>query len=62
MNQKQHDDGDQEAFSAISSSASTTIFGFLALIFMRFGIGADLGIVMAKLFSPLSVSWYLCHV
>ncbi len=37
-----------KASTAISSSASTTLFGFLALIFMRFRIGADLGIVMAK--------------
>lgn len=37
-----------KASTAISSSAMTTLFGFLALIFMRFGIGTDLGIVMAK--------------
>lgn len=47
----------REAFTAVSSSAMTTVFGFLALIFMRFKIGPDLGIVMAKgiLFSFLSV-------
>lgn len=51
----------KRAFSAISSSASTTIFGFLALIFMRFGIGADLGIVMAKgiVFSFISVMVFM---
>lgn len=47
----------RRAFTAISSSAMTTVFGFLALIFMRFKIGPNLGIVMAKgiLFSFLSV-------
>lgn len=47
--------------SAISSSALTTIFGFLALIFMRFRIGSDLGIVMAKgiLFSFVSVMIFM---
>ncbi|MDD7593197.1 MAG: MMPL family transporter [Peptoniphilaceae bacterium] len=34
--------------TAISSSAATTFFGFLALLFMQFRLGADLGIVMAK--------------
>ncbi|HHT24215.1 MAG TPA: MMPL family transporter [Clostridiaceae bacterium] len=38
----------RKALTAIASSAMTTVFGFLALIFMRFRIGADLGIVMAK--------------
>ena len=38
----------QKSITAIASSALTTVFGFLALIFMRFRIGADLGIVMAK--------------
>jgi len=37
-----------KASTAISSSALTTLFGFLALIFMRFRIGSDLGTVMAK--------------
>ncbi|NLJ70554.1 MAG: MMPL family transporter [Clostridiaceae bacterium] len=37
-----------KALTAVASSAMTTVFGFLALIFMRFRIGADLGIVMAK--------------
>ncbi len=47
----------RESFTAVSSSAMTTVFGFMALIFMRFKIGPDLGIVMAKgiLFSFLSV-------
>ena len=46
---------------AIASSAATTFFGFLALLFMQFRIGADLGIVMAKgiLFSFLTVLLFL---
>ena len=46
-----------ESFSSIMASSVTTICGFLALIFMRFRIGADLGIVLAKgiFFSLLSV-------
>lgn len=34
--------------SAIAASALTTVFGFLALVFMRFRIGADLGINLVK--------------
>ena len=49
--------GIQKSVTAIASSAMTTVFGFLALIFMRFSLGADLGLVMAKgiLFSFISV-------
>lgn len=36
------------SFSSIISSASTTIIGFLALCFMRFSIGKDLGLALAK--------------
>ena len=36
------------AFSSVSSSALTTIVGLLILLFMRFTIGADMGLVMAK--------------
>ncbi len=36
------------SFSSISGSALTTIVGLLALVFMRFRIGADLGFVLAK--------------
>jgi predicted RND superfamily exporter protein len=32
----------------VSASALTTLFGFIALMFMKFGIGADLGINLAK--------------
>ena len=43
--------------STIVSSAMTTVFGFLTLTLMRFRIGPDMGIVLAKgvLFSLLSV-------
>lgn len=36
------------AFSSISSSSLTTVVGLLALVFMRFKIGLDLGVVLAK--------------
>lgn len=32
----------------VAASALTTLFGFMALMFMKFGIGADLGINLAK--------------
>jgi predicted RND superfamily exporter protein len=38
----------KRAFSAIAASAATTVFGFLALVFMKFRIGSDLGIVLFK--------------
>ncbi|MGN0660315.1 MAG: RND family transporter [Oscillospiraceae bacterium] len=34
--------------SSIFSSGLTTVIGFLALVFMRFGIGSDLGLALAK--------------
>ncbi len=36
------------AFSSIASSSMTTVVGLLALLFMSFKIGFDLGIVLAK--------------
>ena len=36
------------AFSSITASSITTFVGLLALVFMRFKIGADLGFVLAK--------------
>lgn len=36
------------AFSSIGASGATTIVGFLALALMRFGIGPDMGFVLAK--------------
>lgn len=46
---------------SISAASSTTLFGFLALLFMRFRIGPDLGIVLAKgiFFSLFSVLFLL---
>jgi len=38
----------RQSFAAISSSAATTIVGMLALVFMRFMIGRDIGFVLAK--------------
>lgn len=51
----------KESMSTIAASAATTLFGFLALLFMNFGIGADLGINLAKgiAFSFISVTVFL---
>ncbi len=38
----------KSAFSTITSSGLTTVIGFAALILMRFRIGSDLGMAMAK--------------
>src|SRR5699024_11671270 len=38
----------KRSFPAITASAATTFFGFLALTFMNFEIGADLGINLVK--------------
>lgn len=45
------------SFSSVLGSAMTTIAGFLALLFMSYRIGADMGLVLAKgvAFSFLSV-------
>lgn len=51
----------KEAFPTVAASAATTLIGFAALIFMRFGIGADLGLNLLKgiLFSFISVMVFL---
>jgi predicted RND superfamily exporter protein len=51
----------KRAFTSVAASAATTVFGFLALVFMKFGIGADLGIVLVKgvVLSFLSVMVFL---
>lgn len=51
----------KQSFSAIAASASTTLFGFLALMFMDFGIGSDLGLNLVKgiIFSYISVMVFL---
>lgn len=38
----------KRSLSTVAASAATTVIGFVALLFMRFGIGADLGIHLAK--------------
>jgi predicted RND superfamily exporter protein len=38
----------KKALSSVAASAATTVVGFLALVFMRFGIGYDLGINLVK--------------
>ncbi len=50
-----------KSFTVILSSASTTFFGFLSLIFMNFLLGPDLGLVLAKgiVFSLLSTFLFL---
>lgn len=38
----------KQALPTVAASAATTIIGFAALMFMRFGIGADLGLNLLK--------------
>lgn len=47
----------KETFSTILASALTTAGGFLALVWMKYGIGMDMGLVFAKgvLFSLIAV-------
>src|SRR5690625_4132070 len=51
----------RRSFPAIAASAATTFFGFMALTFMEFGIGSDLGMNLVKgiLLSFLSVMVFL---
>ena len=51
----------EESMAAVSASALTTVFGFLALAIMKFRLGPNLGLVLAKgiLFSFLSVMLFL---
>jgi predicted RND superfamily exporter protein len=65
---KKYDDEKEAMYHAIkasvtsvAASALTTLFGFLALIFMNFRIGPDLGICLAKgiIFSFISVMVFL---
>ncbi|MGL5513110.1 MAG: efflux RND transporter permease subunit, partial [Sporomusa sp.] len=51
----------RRSFPTIMASAATTFFGFLALTFMDFGIGADLGmsLLLGIVFSFLSVIIFL---
>ena len=38
----------EKTFSSVSASALTTVGGFLALVAMNYGIGKDMGLVLAK--------------
>lgn len=51
----------KRSFPAIATSAATTFFGFIALSFMNFEIGADLGVSLVKgiVFSFISVIVFL---
>ena len=51
----------KESFSSVAASATTTLFGFMALLFMDFRLGADLGMSLAKgiAFSFVSVMFFL---
>ncbi|MFZ7134310.1 MAG: efflux RND transporter permease subunit [Eubacteriales bacterium] len=51
----------KQALPTVAASAATTIIGFAALMFMRFGIGADLGLNLLKgiILSFLSVMIFL---
>ncbi|MDD4493327.1 MAG: MMPL family transporter [Eubacteriales bacterium] len=51
----------KRALPTVAASAATTVIGFAALMFMRFGIGSDLGINLVKgvLLSFLSVMVFL---
>ncbi len=51
----------KEALPTVAASAATTVIGFAALMFMRFGIGADLGVNLLKgiIFSFISVMIFL---
>ncbi len=51
----------KRGFSVVLSSAAVTFFGFLSLTVMRFGIGVDMGIVLAKgiVFSFLTVMFFM---
>ena len=48
------------SFKAISSSSITTVVGLLALVFMSFTIGKDLGLVLAKGVLLSLVSIFFC--
>lgn len=51
----------KKAFPTVAASAATTVIGFSALMFMRFGIGADLGLNLLKgiILSFISVMIFL---
>jgi len=51
----------KKSVSAVAASAATTVVGFLALLFMRFGVGTDLGMNLVKgvILSFISVMIFL---
>lgn len=51
----------EEAINSIFASSLTTVVGFLALVTMKFNIGFDMGLVLAKgiVFSLLSVAFFM---
>lgn len=51
----------KRALPSVTASAATTLFGFLALVFMKFRIGSDLGLNLVKgiVFSFISVMVFL---
>lgn len=49
-----------ESFKAISSSSVTTIVGLLALVFMSFTLGRDLGLVLSKGVLLSLISIFVC--
>lgn len=51
----------KQALPTVAASAATTVIGFAALMFMRFGIGADLGLNLLKgiILSFISVMIFL---
>ena len=53
----------KKSFPAIAASAATTLFGFVALTFMDFSIGKDLGLNLVKgiVFSFISVMFFYRH-
>lgn len=50
-----------KGFTVVLSSAAVTFFGFLSLTVMRFGVGVDMGVVLAKgiVFSFLAVMFFM---
>lgn len=51
----------ESTFTSLAGSSLTTVFGFLALCFMQFTLGLDIGLVMAKgvLFGVVTVVTFL---
>jgi hypothetical protein len=51
----------KQALPSVAASAATTVVGFAALVFMRFGVGADLGLNLLKgiILSFISVMVFL---